>query len=58
MKTPDLKDCREKLGGIDREILRLVEDRKAVKLSGGAAGHSRLGLIPFLHELFCASRRI
>ena len=30
MKTPDLKECREKLDGIDREIVRLFEERMAV----------------------------
>ena len=30
MKTPDLKECREKLDGIDREIVRLLEERMAV----------------------------
>ena len=30
MKTPDLKECREKLDGIDREIVRLFEERMVV----------------------------
>lgn len=30
MKTPDLKECREKLDSIDREIVRLFEERMAV----------------------------
>ncbi len=30
MKTPDLKECREKLDGIDWEIVRLFEERMAV----------------------------
>ncbi len=30
MKTPDLKECREKLDRIDREIVRLFEERMAV----------------------------
>ena len=30
MITPDLKECREKLDGIDREIVRLFEERMAV----------------------------
>ena len=39
MKTPDLKECREKLDGIDREIVRLFEERMAV--CGQVAAASR-----------------
>lgn len=35
MKTPDLKECREKLDGIDREIVRLFEERMAALRPGG-----------------------